>query len=102
MAEGIAELGFDFITVLPSDFLFEQGKTEHLKTISENSVALITDWDSFDRYIWRNPEDYKFAIAGLKLPYNMKILVKAPGGVLEVMTGLMGYDNMCIALIEDP
>ncbi len=36
------------------------------------------------------------------LPEGMKLIVMGPGGVLENVTWLIGYENMCYMLYEEP
>jgi len=97
--------GYVYASIYGSEFGFPRQAQEHLKSISLNEGSVIHDWDSFNSYQWMDPDrcDYSKlqAIEG-KLPDNMKIVVMGPGGVLENVMALVGYDNMCYMLYENP
>ncbi len=97
--------GYDYVTLHGSDFRFKSGAVHSEKTKSLNEGALITDRKSFDNYVWPNPADYppvNLDDAQLLLPGGMKVILYGPGGVLENVIQLVGYDNLCFMLYEDP
>ncbi|MEG1426084.1 MAG: uroporphyrinogen decarboxylase family protein [Oscillospiraceae bacterium] len=97
--------GFVYGSIHGSEFGFPRKEQEHGNSISINDGAVISDWDSFRNYNWMDPDHCDYSklqgISG-KLPDKMKLLVMGPGGVLENVTALIGYDNMCYMLYEDP
>ncbi len=101
--------GYDYATTHASSFGFPKKEAEHEghsgATISLNDGNTITDWESFEAYQWPDPNDFDCSkLEKIKdyLPNGMKLAVMGPGGVLENVTALVGYDNMCYMLVDDP
>lgn len=97
--------GYDYCTVRPTGFHFSRGNRESKESVSLNEGAIITDWDSYEAYVWPDADkaDYSFFrdMQG-KLPGNMKLIAYGPDGVLENVIALVGYENLCYMLYEDP
>jgi uroporphyrinogen decarboxylase len=97
--------GYDYVTLHASNFGFQAGKHEHMKSISQNEGGLIFDRESFNRYIWNNPDDADYSrLAKVKslLPEGMKVIAFGPGGVLENCISLCGYENLAVMVMDDP
>jgi uroporphyrinogen decarboxylase len=97
--------GYDYSTVQGSTFHFPKGEHHRQASISQNEGALITDRESFEKYNWPDPEAFDYSsLEDIKaeLPEGMKLIVWGPGGVLENVTELVGFDNLCYMLYEDP
>jgi len=65
---------------------------------------VITDRQSFENYNWPNPEQGDFGLLdkmAAELNDGMKFVVSAPGGLLENVTSLVGFENLCFMLYED-
>ncbi len=65
----------------------------------------ITTWEEFEKYPW--PEVTPSAFEGLEvmernLPEGMKMAASIPGGPLENLTFLMGFETFSYALADDP
>lgn len=105
-AAAAGSLGYDYISVLASDFGFPTGRDRHRKeTVSLNEGAAITDWRSFEAYPWQDPDrlyDGRLERLAPTLPDGMKFMVRGPGGVLENVIALTGFDNLCFMLADDP
>lgn len=103
--EAFHRLGYDYATVHASDFHFPLGERRRENSVSLNEGAVIFDEKSFESYAWPDPNacDYS-TLQKIKayLPDGMKLMVMGPGGVLENVTSLLGYDNLCYMLYEDP
>ncbi len=100
-----ANAGYDYATLRGSDFKFPKGDHSLLKTLSANSGAIINSKKDFLNYVCPNPADCDYSIlekCSKTLPLGMKIIVWGPGGVLENVIDLVGYDNLCFMLVEDP
>jgi uroporphyrinogen decarboxylase len=96
-------LGFDYATVRGSQFGFPKGEREKAKTVSLNEGALITDRASFDAYKWPDPDDFDYSgLDRVELPDGMQLICWGPGGVLENAIGLVGYEQLCYMLVDDP
>lgn len=99
--------GYDYAVAHVPGMGFPTGEREHKhgQTISQNEGFVITDRKSFDAYQWPDPEvaDYAFLDKlGEVVPKGMKLGVCGPGGVLENVTSLLGYENMCFMIADDP
>jgi len=100
-------LGYDYTTLLACNFGFPNKAKGHgdVKSISLNSGAIITDLESYKAYKWpcvADAYDGRLERFASYLPEGMKFIVYGPGGVLENVIGLMGYENLCMMLYEDP
>jgi len=97
--------GYDYYTMMPSKFAFPQKKKERVSTISLNDADSIADWDSYEAYKWPDPESFdnetSIKKAAEVMPEGMKLIVYGPGGVLENVLALVGYDNLCIMMFEE-
>lgn len=103
--EGSYNAGLDFATDNGSEFRFPLNMQRHEKTVSLNESCMISDWESFSAYPWMDPDKCCYdRLEQIKpyLPDNMKLVILGPGGVLENVTQLIGYENMCFMLYEDP
>jgi len=99
------QAGYDYVTYRPPEFHFPAGDHAQGQTISLNDGVLISDRASFEAYRWIEPDhcDYSpLERIGPELPPGMKVMLFGPGGVLENVIRLAGYDNLCFILADDP
>ena len=97
--------GYDYVTIMASDFSFPSIEHEHLASISQSSPGLITDYDSYEQYQWPDPDDYDYDrldTLAPELPEGMRFIAWGPGGVLENVTSLLGFETLCFMQAEDP
>lgn len=98
--------GFDHASVLGSAFAFDNKKEfEHKESRSLNVLPKITDRKSFEEFPWPDPDAFDYSkLEKIKseLPEGMKLIVWGPGGVMEDVMDLIGYDNMCMMFFDDP
>jgi uroporphyrinogen decarboxylase len=104
--DAYAAAGFDYATTHGSGFGFKTGRDQrHKSTLSLNEGAVLRDEASFEAYEWAEPENYDYSklekIRGY-LPDGMKLMAMGPGGVLENVIALTGYDSLCFMLYEEP
>ena len=99
--------GYDYATI-PSryfgGFSFTTADHEKKATVSLNEGSVITDQNSFEKYNWPNPEQGDFGLLdkmAAELNDGMKFVISAPGGLLENVTSLVGFENLCFMLYED-
>lgn len=99
--------GYDYATI-PSryfgGFSFTTADHEKKATVSQNEGSVITDRQSFENYNWPNPEQGDFGLLdkmASELNDGMKFVISAPGGLLENVTSLVGFGNLCFMLYED-
>ena len=97
--------GYDYASMAASGFYFTQGESAHLKTKSLNDGSLINDFKTFESYKWNDPDSFDYTWLneiGKYMPDGMKLMIMGPCGVLENVIGIMGYENLCIAIYEEP
>ena len=104
-AEAFRNAGYDYVTSHASSYGFPARDRARASTVSLNEGAVITDEKSFDEYEWQNPEDHDYShlekIAP-DLPDGMKVVAYGPGGVLENVIQLVGFENLCFMLMDKP
>ena len=97
--------GYDYASMHASHFYFIQGEVKHLHTKSLNDGSLVSNFKTFESYKWNDPNDFDYTWLrelGEYMPGGMKLMIMGPGGVLENVIGIMGYENLCIAIYEEP
>ncbi len=105
VVKAFAKAGYDYATVNPFYPGFQAGERTHGSTISLNEGAVIRDRASFEKYSWPDIEKIDYSEldrAKTYLPKGMKLIVHGPGGVLENVIRLVGYDSLCFMLVDDP
>jgi uroporphyrinogen decarboxylase len=101
----MAYAGYDYATCYGSDLRFEKERIEQKDTRSLNGSSTIYDWESFEKYNWPDMRDQDYSRLEKIAPYlpeGMKLMVMGPNGVLENVIGIVGYDNLCFMLYEEP
>ena len=112
--DGFAAAGYDYATTHLNEFHFRilhnqavvpEKAAENTATKSLNENTVITDWASFEAFKWPEPGD--FDCSHLEkinefMPDGMKLMVMGPGGVLENVTALTGFENLCYMFYEEP
>jgi uroporphyrinogen decarboxylase len=72
---------------------------------SDEHHGPIGSWEDFEKYPWPKIENASFEdiekLAPM-LPAGMKVTAMLPGGVLENLVSLFGYEPLCYALIDQP
>lgn len=103
--EAFKNLGYDYASVRSSKMLYTHIGTEGKSTLSLNDGSFITDEKSFEKFQWPDPDEYDKDMLSDLAPYvpdGMKLMIIGPGGILENAISLIGYDNLCIMLFEEP
>ncbi len=104
LIKAFAKAGYDYATVYGSTLSFPAGEVHHKDTKSANEGAVIFDRASFRKYSWPEPDSFDYSgldVAG-DLPDGMKLIVCGPGGVLENVMELVGYEATCLMVVDDP
>jgi len=97
--------GYDYATIPGSHFGFSVNPKQSKSSMSLNEASTIYDRETYDNYKWLEPEDCPLSpldYAAELLPEGMKVISQGPMGVLENAISLVGYDNLCIMLYDDP
>ena len=104
IVDAYANAGYDAAPCHASAFRICQRRAQK-QTASLNENFAITDWESFEKYPWADPDQFDYTLLERIKPYlpeGMKLMVYGPDGVLENTIHLVGYDNLCIMLYEEP
>ena len=98
--------GYDYVTWMAADIWFPAGERNHGKrSVSMNEGSVIHDRESFEAYPWPDTANADYSILDRALdvlPEGMKMVVNGPCGVLENMMSLVGYEDTCLMIHEDP
>ncbi|MEW6652770.1 MAG: uroporphyrinogen decarboxylase family protein [Bacteroidota bacterium] len=99
--------GYDYTTISgwrTNTLKFPKAEGEMKESISQNTGCMITDWESFEKYLWPNPNEGDYDIySDLKefLPDGMKLIASGNGGVLENVIDIVGFENLCLLTLMD-
>ena len=99
------DAGYDYSTLIIPGFNFASHRYKHAQTISINDGAVITNRASFEEYDWPDSANMDTDILDalmLTMPLGMKLMVHSPDGLLENVIKLMGYEQLCYALVDNP
>ena len=97
--------GYDFANVRVPDFEFPTGRDFSTRTMSLSADGLIVDWTSYEAYPWPDLETADtvvFDALAAVLPDGMKLIAYGPGGVLENVTEIVGFEKLCLLLADEP
>ncbi len=104
VTEAFAAAGYDYVSTHACDMHFSTAGRHMEKTVSLNEGFVITDRASFRSYDWPDPDACDYSRLGdiaSFLPEGMKLMAMGPGGVLENVIALTGYENLCYLLFDD-
>ena len=102
--DAFRQAGYDYAT-MGVFFGFPTKPRDHAQSLSLNAGFVITDRESFDAYEWPVPENHDYSVLDAlapELPDGMKLICQGPGGVLENVIGIVGFDNLCMMTFDDP
>jgi len=97
--------GYDYAPVPGSNFAFPSGTHQQIATRSLNEGGIIKDRHGFEEYPWPEPDNFDCDLLARRaddLPDGMQFIVYGPGGVLENVIMLAGFDNLCWLMADDP
>ncbi len=98
-------LGYDYSIFRVPGFAFPGGGFEQKATRSINAGAVIHDRHSLEAYAWMDPDAASYEVledVAAFLPEGGKVIVCWPGGVLENVITLVGYEQLCLLILDDP
>jgi uroporphyrinogen decarboxylase len=96
--------GYDYTTYHGSQIGFPRGDA-HVGGFRAAGGTLIHDRASFDTCPWPDPDACDYSALdeiASDLPAGMKLVVCGPGGVLENAISLVGFENLCLLIADDP
>lgn len=100
-------LGYDYTTVIVPGLHFTDGKVirRQEKSVSLNEGSVIHTWQDLEAFSWPDPDQARYDLLnemGAELPKGMKFIVYSPDGVFENVVDLVGYENLCLMIADDP
>ena len=104
LAQAFRNAGYDYVTFQGSWLGFPRGDN-HVGGFRMAGGTMIHDRASFDAYPWPDVNTFDYsALTDIApdLPGGMKIVSHGPGGVLENAVILVGYENLCCMIGEEP
>ncbi len=103
--DAMAASGYDYAPCYGSLLYFPHKERESAQTKSLNGHSSIWDWESFEKYVWPDPDNYDYSMPEQLreyLPEGMKLCIEGTCGVLENVIDIVGYDNLCFMLYDEP
>jgi uroporphyrinogen decarboxylase len=73
------------------------------RVYAETATGPIGSWEDFETYDWPDPSkaDFRpYEYIASHLPEGMGLIANHGGGMLEHLTSLMGYEPLCIAVMD--
>lgn len=103
--DGFYSAGYDYATTHGGNLVFPIKERKQASSYSANTGGVIKDWKNFYDYPWSDIQHFDcdhLEQASKMLPEGMKLGIMGPGGILETVTSLIGYEDMCYMSIENP
>ncbi len=100
---GFAGLGYDFVPMHATDVRFRDAH-DRKESVSLNEGGVIDDWESFERYEWPDFTTLDYSRLDTLTPFlqdGQKIMPFAPGGVLENVINLVGFEDLCYLFVDE-
>ena len=101
-----AALGYDHANIgTRNGFGFRAGVKHRGQTISLNEGAVIADRTSFEGYAWPDAAGMDWSYldtAAAALAPGQVLMASGPGGVLENVISLVGFEHLCELIADDP
>lgn len=101
--------GYDFATMPPwvlwPGLKFQTGERHRDQSVSLNEGGVIKTRADFEKYQWPDMEAVNYdllATATKELPAGMKLVCCSMGGVLENLIALVGYEDLCYLIMDQP
>ncbi|NLD26189.1 MAG: hypothetical protein GX661_02385, partial [Acholeplasmataceae bacterium] len=98
--------GYDFAPIVVRGMEFPRKDSHQGQALTKSlNAGLIVDGESFKNYPWPDVNNADFGMisrAGQFLNKKVKFVSFSVDGILENTIGIMGYDNLCYLLYDDP
>ena len=101
-------MGYDFVRLemsLAFPGVTGRFSVETGRNFAETTRGPVASWQDFEKYPWPDPGQADFMpyeYISTHLPEGMGFIANHAGGMYEHLSGLMGYETLCIALHEEP
>ncbi|HNX27096.1 MAG TPA: uroporphyrinogen decarboxylase family protein, partial [Phycisphaerae bacterium] len=98
-------MGYDYVTMPANQINFAGKQRDSKASCSMSHGGAVTDWKSFEEFHWPDVNDCGADFLELFSPFlpdSMKFIVNGPCGVLENVVQLVGYEDLCLLMFDDP
>jgi len=78
---------------------------DHGRAYAETAFGPVGSWEQFERYPWPDPKEadfFPYEYVNAHLPDGMGLISCHAGGMFEHLSALMGYEQLCLTLVDDP
>jgi len=98
--------GYDYVNLTVPGFSFLNGVVNHRKerSVSQNEGSVLHTRADFNAFTWPDPDQANYGMLddlAKEMPEGMKLIVYGPDGVLENATELVGYEALCMMILDD-
>ncbi len=105
-------LGYDYVMIQPNNFNFPkparpQGESEEFGTVHayvQAGAKMIADRADFESFPWPRMQDVDYGVieqAANELPEGMKMIGLSPGGILENVMWILGFEGLSYLIFDD-
>ena len=104
MVRAQPRLDWPFIRHEAEDTADETGTGSKKRGWQDEHTGPISSWEDFEAFTWPDPKNYDFSIfewAEKNVPDGMGVYTLT-SHILEWASWLMGYENLCLKLYDDP
>ena len=96
-------LGYDYWKGYSCSITFEEPNREVEASIGMAHGGVIATREDFDAFPWPDPEAFDYSLLdSVELPGKAKMVIMGPGGILENIISLVGFEDLCFMLIDEP
>lgn len=97
--------GYDYLTIKCEEFKFNKSDRPTESSTLMTGNGQITNQEEFVKYLWPKTSEMRKDVLDMKWAKRdyegLKLIVYGPGGILENVTDILGYDNMCYLLYDE-
>jgi len=75
-----------------------------VRSWNDQHRGVIASWDDLERYPWPEVDAFDFSafeILSRRLPEGMGLMLSHAGGPYEILSALMSYEGLCLAIYDD-
>ena len=100
-------MGYDFVRLEISLNFPRPGRPGGIRgrEFAETGAGPIGSWEDFEKYPWPSAAEFDFwpfEYVATHLPEGMGLISNHAGGPYEILSFVLGYENLCIFLYEQP
>ncbi len=100
-------IGYDFTNLVIPRFSFTAGHVfrKRDRSVSMDEGSVLHNRSDLHSFEWPDPDSADYDILNRLapvLPKGMKLIAYGPGGVLENVVELVGYEALCIMIYDEP